>query len=356
MIRRVRRQFICITMAMLTAVLLVPLIALNVVTEAMSYNQTRNLLEQIAISETTVPELPDDMPPDGKQPRQSTDTATETGTSAAETTAETTTETTATETAAAETTAKAAPAEQPKNPVQTQAPAVQSPVQTTAAPRTTAAPQTRATTAARTTSPRATKPAVTTAPPQTKPPQQTTWHAPDPDPDPPPWWGPDEPDHRWENEENYAAAKQGVFYAAPLAQLTQSMPMRQDDHGEPPFPDKKSGVVTIDHFLCFANSDGTLTRLDGTDSYTEEDAQTLLDYVLQKDKADGWYGNLQYFRRDYAMGTLVVFSDRSAERLLLHKVLLVSILVFLLMEGVVFALTMILTKRAMRPIDRKSVV
>ena len=245
MIRRVRRQFICITMAMLTAVLLVPLIALNVVTEAMSYNQTRNLLEQIAISETTVPELPDDMPPDGKQPRQSTDTATETGTSAAETTAETTTETTATETAAAETTAKAAPAEQPKNPVQTQVPAVQSPVQTTAAPRTTAAPQTRATTAARTTSPRATKPAVTTAPPQTKPPQQTT----QPDPDPPPWWGPDEPDHRWENEENYAAAKQGVFYAAPLAQLTQSMPMRQDDHGEPPFPDKKSGVVTIDHFL-----------------------------------------------------------------------------------------------------------
>ena len=347
MIRRVRRQFICITMAMLTAVLLVPLIALNVVTEAMSYNQTRNLLEQIAISETTVPELPDDMPPDGKQPRQSTDTATETGTSAAETTAETTTETTATETAAAETTAQAAPAEQPQNPVQTQVPAVQSPVQTTAAPRTTAAPQTRATTAARTTSPRATKPAVTTAPPQTKPPQQTT----QPDPDPPPWWGPDEPDHRWENEENYAAAKQGVFYAAPLAQLTQSMPMRQDDHGEPPFPDKKSGVVTIDHFLCFANSDGTLTRLDGTDSYTEEDAQTLLDYVLQKDKADGWYGNLQYFRRDYAMGTLVVFSDRSAERLLLHKVLLVSILVFLLMEGVVFALTMILTKRAMRPMQ-----
>ena len=169
--------------------------------------------------------------------------------------------------------------------------------------------------------------------------------------DPPPWWGPEEPDHRWDNEENYAAAEQGLFYAAPLAQLSQSVPMRQDDHGEPPFPDKKSGVVTIDHFLCFANSDGTLTRLDGTDSYTEEDAQTLLDYVLQKDKADGWYGNLQYFRRDYAMGTLVVFSDRSAERLLLHKVLLVSILVFLLMEGVVFALTMILTKRAMRPMQ-----
>lgn len=31
MIRRVRRQFICITMAMLTTVLLIPLIALNVI-------------------------------------------------------------------------------------------------------------------------------------------------------------------------------------------------------------------------------------------------------------------------------------------------------------------------------------
>mgnify|MGYP000836910840 CR=1 FL=1 len=31
MIRRVRRQFICITMAMLTTVLLIPLIALNAV-------------------------------------------------------------------------------------------------------------------------------------------------------------------------------------------------------------------------------------------------------------------------------------------------------------------------------------
>ena len=49
MIRRVRRQFICITMAMLTAVLLVPLIALNVVTEAMSYNQTRPPTQNVQI-------------------------------------------------------------------------------------------------------------------------------------------------------------------------------------------------------------------------------------------------------------------------------------------------------------------
>ena len=37
MIRRVRRQFIAITMAMLTTVLMVPLVALNTITAAISY-------------------------------------------------------------------------------------------------------------------------------------------------------------------------------------------------------------------------------------------------------------------------------------------------------------------------------
>lgn len=51
MIRRVRRQFILITMSLLTAVLLVPLVALNVITEAMSHQQSQSLLEQIAGNE-----------------------------------------------------------------------------------------------------------------------------------------------------------------------------------------------------------------------------------------------------------------------------------------------------------------
>lgn len=359
MIRRVRRQFICITMAMLTTVLLIPLIALNVITEAMSYNQTRNLLEQIAISETTVRQMPDGAPPDGKQPQETTDavpaagsdTSTETTvttTDSTTTTAETTT--VQTERAPAETKAagNSAPAPaavqtQPPTPRQTAAPKA-----TTAAPRATTARQTKApVTTTKAVVSRETKPAAT-QPPQPDPPRQTE---PDLPPDPPPWWDWDDPPHDYEdNRENYAA-RQPVLYAMPLANLAQSVPMKDDGRNAPPFPDKRGDVVTIDHFLCFANVEGTLMRLDGTENYTEDDAQTLLDYVLEKGKTDGWYGSLQYFRKDYDKGTLVVFSDRSAEQLLLHKVLLVSILVFLLMEGVVFLLTMILTKRAMRPMQ-----
>ena len=357
MIRRVRRQFICITMAMLTTVLLIPLIALNVITEAMSYNQTRNLLEQIAISETTVRQMPDGAPPDGKQPQETTDDVPAAG---SDTSAETTVTTTDSTTTTAETTTvqtERAPAEtkaagsgapaavqtQPPTPRQTVAPKA-----TTAAPRATTARQTKApVTTTKAIVSRETKPAAT-QPPQPDPPRQTE---PDLPPDPPPWWGWDDPPHDYEdNRENYAA-RQPVLYAMPLASLAQSVPMNDGGRKAPPFPDKRGDVVTIDHFLCFANGEGTLMRLDGTENYTEDDAQTMLDYVLEKGKTDGWYGSLQYFRKDYDRGTLVVFSDRSAEQLLLHKVLLVSILVFLLMEGVVFLLTMILTKRAMRPMQ-----
>lgn len=348
MIRRVRRQFICITMAMLTTVLLIPLIALNVITEAMSYNQTRNLLEQIAISETAVRQMPDGAPPDGKRPRETTDAVPAAG---SDTSTETTVTTTASTTTTAETTtvqterapAPAAVQTQPPTPRQTAVPKA-----TTAAPRATTARQTKApVTTTKAVVSRETKPAAT-QPPQPDPPRQTE---PDLPPDPPPWWGWDDPPHDYEdNRENYAA-RQPVLYAMPLASLAQSVPMNDGGRNAPPFPDKRSDVVTIDHFLCFANAEGMLMRLDGTENYTEDDAQTMLDYVLEKGKTDGWYGSLQYFRKDYDKGTLVVFSDRSAEQLLLHKVLLVSILVFLLMEGVVFLLTMILTKRAMRPMQ-----
>ena len=70
----------------------------------------------------------------------------------------------------------------------------------------------------------------------------------------------------------------------PLASLVQSVPMNNGSRKAPPFPDKRGDVVTIDHFLCFANAEGMLMRLDGTENYTEDDAQTMLDYVLEKGK------------------------------------------------------------------------
>ena len=111
MIRRVRRQFIAITMAMLTTVLMVPLVALNTITTAMSYNQTRNLLEQIAVSETetwqNTPGGPSDLPPDdfsqgsAATPAQTAASSLSTSVETTETTTDTTSDTAASQQASA---------------------------------------------------------------------------------------------------------------------------------------------------------------------------------------------------------------------------------------------------------------
>ena len=99
----------------------------------------------------------------------------------------------------------------------------------------------------------------------------------------------DDPPHDYEdNRENYAA-RQPVLYAMPLASLAQSVPMNDGGRNAPPFPDKRGDVVTIDHFLCFANAEGTLMRLDGTENYTEDDARSKLELHLEKGKTDSRY-------------------------------------------------------------------
>ncbi|WP_295214039.1 HAMP domain-containing sensor histidine kinase [Ruminococcus sp.] len=350
MIRRVRRQFILITMAMLTALLMVPLVALNVITEAMSYNQTRDLLEQIAISEAAIQENefdpPDNMPPDQPEPK-----ARENQNFTAVTTAVITSDNTAIQTMTMTTEAARTKASQtdPQRPIETK------PVQTKP-PVTTTAPVSRETT-----------PRMTSTAPQYTKPEQTLPPRPDPEePDHPeePWhpydeWDPYKPEDPWYD------AVQDAYDAAPMAMLctpehvaisrlssvTATTAADTEKKQNERLMYKKENSVTIDHFLCFADENGNLTHMDGTDTYSREDGQMLLDHVVKKGETDGNYEQLQFFRKDFTGGFVVVFSDRSADHLLLKQLLSVSILVFILMEGVVFFLTMILTKRAMRPMQ-----
>ena len=367
MIRRVRRQFIAITMAMLTTVLMVPLVALNTITTAMSYNQTRNLLEQIAVSETetwqNTPGGPSDLPPDNfsqgsaATPAQTAVSSLSTSVETTETTTDITSDTAASQQASAVTgTEKAQSAAAPAVttapvPRQTAAAATTrhvsretKPAATTAAPRTTAPPRSTKTTVRVTTA--ITYPRHTEAPPN-------PWPDPWPDPWPYPPYPEPGPDHGPYDAGNCMAIRPAAVQLLAAETVTATTdpadpPSRKPD---PPRNDPRKGTVSIDHFLCYADADGNLLKLDGTDDYTEEDGAALLSYVVDCGKYDGTYGNLQFFRKDLEKGFLVVFSDRSAEHLLLKKLLFVSVLVFLVMEGIVLVLTMILTKRAMRPMQ-----
>lgn len=327
---------------------MVPLVALNVITEAMSYNQTKDLLEQIAISEAASQENalapPDDMPPDLPEPKFTDNQSFTTGTTTAVTSSSMETQTTAVTTEAARTQVSQTNSQRPTEtkPVQTK------PAVTTTPPVS-----------------RETMPPATAAPPQNTRPEQTQPPRPWPEEPDDPYddWEPDEPETP--SEEPWYHVVQEGYVPAPMAMLcipgnassarlssnsavtSIEADKKQNDHPQR----KKETPVTIDHFLCFADENGNLTHIDGTDDYSQEDGQVLLNYVVDKGKIDGNYEQLQFFRKDFTGGFVVVFSDRSADHLLLKQLLSVSILVFILMEGVVFFLTMILTKRAIRPMQ-----
>ncbi len=406
MIKRVRRKFIAITMTMLTTVLLVPLVALNLLTEMITYNQAADLLEQIAISEASSYEKenksepqpphqndsnnPDepgdpDEPPEEKEETTGTQTAPEkkelstTVTKIVEKTAE----------PAHEPEQANAPADVPETQTEPemdtdaeadtapeQTDVVDSPVatqqQTKPAASTHAPEETKAAATARVTAP-VTQDVQTDAPPQTQPtkptaretevrqtkPTQTVTKEKNPE-----WKQEDAPG--WMNQEDQGEqiAAQGTAVAVALSaqaqtqtaavttaqtETTTATTTRQKPDSVPDKPSSDSDTATIDHFLCILDADGVLVELDGTEDYTETEAQTLSDAVMAEDATDGYYGNLQYYRKNIKEGTILVFADRSAERLLLRNILWISIFMFFFMEGIVLVLTMVLTKRAMRP-------
>ena len=120
--------------------------------------------------------------------------------------------------------------------------------------------------------------------------------------------------------------------------------MRENEPGGRP-----GESVTIDHFLCCVDPDGMVVKTEGTEDYTSEEIQTLADSIMQADNASGTFGTMQYVRHAVRAGTVLVFTDRSAQQLVMRNILWISIVVFFLMEGVVLILTMLLTKRAMQP-------
>ena len=223
MVKKVRRNFILMTMIMLTLVLVIPLVALNLLTEWVSFSQTENNLEQIAEEEAAAWEEDVDNMPDSQD---------------------------------------------------------------------------------------------------------------DPEPD--------EPDDLPEHTENEAYMTGNLAYTVQVA---------DKDHGDEDRDDGgRTTSGTIDHFSFYTDADGLLLYMDGTEDYDEDEAQDLLDNVFYADSQSDYYENLQYYITDLEHGSLVVFTDRTSVQTLLQNIRWLSLIMFVVMEAVVFVLTMILTKRAMQPI------
>lgn len=349
MIRHVRRHFICFTMCILTGAVLLPMIALNVIPAFMSYNQNKTVLQQAVQNEIRLRSPKPSKQPD-KQPSENDPFTPQTTTVVSGTTVSvsvTSSTTTTTETTAGITTD--APAEQTQAPPE---PAVQ---------------ESHTKPAAMTTQPVMTKPAapvVTTQNVQTRPndpnpdyppddnhdnppPYPDDWHRP---PEQDPWWW---YEHEHYNDENMSFNGCGIPGAAMLSYmpLTASLTTEEKKLQDINFPPKEEHDT--DCFLAVLDQQGNMTETIQADwyDYTEEEVAALVAQVQKQNKQDGKYESLQYYAQDYQKGTIISFMDCSKDQKFLRQLLFISIVVFLLMESIVFGLTMMLTKRAMQPMQ-----
>lgn len=117
------------------------------------------------------------------------------------------------------------------------------------------------------------------------------------------------------------------------------------------FPPKEEHDT--DYFLAVLDQQGNMIETVQADwyDYTEEQVAALVAQVQKQNKQDGKYESLQYYAQDFQKGTIISFMDCSKDQKFLQQLLFISIVVFLLMESIVFGLTMMLTKRAMQPMQ-----
>lgn len=342
MIRHVRRHFICFTMCILTGAVLLPMIALNVIPAFMSYNQNKIVLQQAVQNEIRLRSPKPNKQPD-KQPSENdpftpltTTAVSSTTVSVSVTSTVSTTETTAVRTTDA-------------------------PVEQTQPPRETAVQEVHTKPTVSATQPAETKPAApsTTQSIQTKPSHDPFPNDPPDNNDPPPFppdngYQPPEEDPWWRHDyhddgrDSCGISGAAMLSYRPLTAAVAASEKKPENIGLPPKEEQET-----DCFLAVLDQQGNMTETIQADwyDYTDEQVAALVAQVQKQKKQDGKYGTLQYYAQDYQKGTIISFMDCAKDQKFLRQLLFVSIVVFLLMESVVFGLTMMLTRRAMQPMQ-----
>lgn len=323
MIRKARMHFICITMCILTGVLLLPMVALNVIPRVLTYNQSKTMLQKAVENEIcmrTNSKKPDEPPLERYTVVEST-----TGTTVTEMVSLTvSTDNTAIVTMSSlETNVEA---------MNTTVPVAKKESSTTTMLQTEAISSTIQ-------QPILTKPVETKSPVLST--EKDNNQYPDrPFPDEEMPWKPEEPWHPQMERMVYQEEAQTFLLSA-----NNIIPDKKKEWK--PFQKEND----MDYFLLVLKQDGTIQEALHAEEYTENDLMALVSYVEGSQKQDGYCDTIQYYAQKYEKGKIIAFTDCSKDRLFLQKLLFVSAIVFILMEILVLLLTMLLTKRAMRPMQ-----
>ncbi|MDO4862804.1 MAG: HAMP domain-containing sensor histidine kinase [Ruminococcus sp.] len=413
MFRKVQLKFFGIITSILLAIFIAVLGSINIIMDTVMEHQTKIVLEQVAagveydgVSKQFFIERPDDEnwqkfddfprtePPSkpSEKPSDAPTTETEATTTEVRTTEETTTTTaqsTEVRTEPAQTTA--APETQPPKPQTTRAPETQQ-----TRPQTTRATDIKPPV---TTEPRRTE--VQTQPPQTQPPettQQGDWNGGQPiwgpwgpwNPwTPPPWWmyggeggdngGDDDDDDN--NGNSYWNPNGAVFgmadtefvpvldgytiinnadstqttttaaaaSATVTSAATQREPMmRGDEYDRGSVP---RSLGSIDFFIIMADEEGKLVGIQNNDEMSDAVAQQYITEILSKKADSGMANSYQFCTEKKDNGTLMVFTDKSAEIDMMNKLKRTTVIVGLISIVILSAAAYFLSGLIVRPIQ-----
>lgn len=358
MIKKVHRKFVAMIMSMFTAVLMVPLIALNSITSAMSYRQTKELMQQIVheeIKKRNDEHMPPQLPPEEAFPEKSNKKNNIITTSITTETLAITTNVTldsienksydVTEKLNNNKTTTYSETDKRENNIKTEFTKITRESKTV--PVTSEVNEFP-------------EPSEFTRPPHdynNKPPLDK--------PDFPPHN--DFHDNYWHIKpdysddivfhEKYISEKQPYMYNNRFCislnnfKFMSGSENMTDKNNEPVKRELPKKNNALDYFMILSDLKGNIIEISGTKLYTKEDAAIILSEIEKQNKSDGYYENLQYYSDKDLHGKVTVLSDRTSDKQLLKKLLFVSIGVFVLMEIIVLFLAMFLTKRAMMPMQ-----
>ncbi len=123
----------------------------------------------------------------------------------------------------------------------------------------------------------------------------------------------------------------------------------------PPPPSEDRGnkwevTIMLDHFAIMADHNGAYLGIRNTENYTDEQAQVIMERILQKGESSGMYGWLQYYVTEKPYGTLIVLTDKTSDQGLLNNLFRTTVIVGVLMLLVLLATLCVLSKWITQPV------
>jgi signal transduction histidine kinase len=122
------------------------------------------------------------------------------------------------------------------------------------------------------------------------------------------------------------------------------MPLRNDREAVP------RSLGSINFFLIMADKDGKFIAMKNNDNMTEEVAQEYITQILSQDSEIGMANNYQFCTAPKANGTLLVFTDKTAEMNMMKKLKRVTLLVGSISIIALSALAYFISGQIVKPI------